>query len=140
MLGEWIADRWQPYGLEYPDWVSFLDTTILALIISILFVYLLYVFLFPRFWRTEKYEDVFKLSGPFKYSLVIIFVLQIIVDVVIFLSKIPDAFSIILISLEWSLVTGLVGILSIWILALIHSPAKIKYTPWGRRMLFRLFR
>ena len=101
---------------------------------------MLYLFLFPRFWRIEKYEDVFKLRGPFKYSLVIILVLQVIVDVVIFLGKIPDAFSIILISLKWSLITGLVGIFSIWILALIYSPAKIKFTPWGRRILFKLTR
>lgn len=137
MLGEWIADRWQPYEVDYLDWVSFLDTTILALIISILFVYMLYLFLFPRFWRIKGPEDVFKLGGPFKYSLVIIFVLQVTGDIVIFLAKVPDAFSIVRYASEWSLITGLVGIFSIWILALIHSPAKIKYTPWGRRMLFR---
>ena len=136
MLGEWIADRWQPYEVDWSDWVSFLDTTILALIISILFVYLLYLFLLPRFWRIEEYEDVFKLRGPFKWSLVVVFVVQVIVDIVVLVIKVPYAFfSTIQYSLEWSLITGLVGILSIWILALIHSPAKIKYTPWGRSII-----
>ena len=141
MLGEWIADNvWHPIEIDWEDWVNFLDTAVLALIVSILFVYILYLFLFPRFWRIRNYGDVFKLRGPFKYSLGIILTLQVVVDLVIFLAKIPDAFSIILYPLECSLITGLVGIFSVWTLALIHSPAKIKFTPWGRRIFFKMIR
>ena len=138
MLGEYIANIWQPIEIDWEDWVSFLDSTILALIISILVVYLLYLFLLPRFWRIKKPKDVFKLRGPFKSSLTVVFLLQVIVDALIFLVKNPDAFSIISYSLEWSLITGLVGMFVIWVLSLIHSPVKIKFAPWGRKTLFKL--
>jgi len=133
MLGELIAEIWWPEVAIFEEWVNFLQTTIHFLIISVGIVYILYLFLFPRLYRIYKYEDVYKLRGPFIYSLIIIPVLQIVGDSVIGLVTISEErFLAIQYVLNWSIITGILGVLLIWVLALIYSPAKLKYTPWFR--------
>lgn len=137
MFGEMIADYWQSYDVEWEGWAAFLNDTIVILIISVLISYGLYLFLFPRIWRIRKPSDVFKLREPFKLTLILVFVGQLVSVTVYGLAKFQgvamgDCF-------YWAFITGLLGILAIWILTLIKSPSKIKFAPWGRRRILHIF-
>lgn len=133
MLGQWIAEIWTPDVVITEEWINFLQATNYFLIISVALVYLFYLFLFPRVYRIIEYKDVFKLRRPFKLSLIIILVLQVVVDLIIGLVTISEGrFSALPSFLNWSIITGIFGVLFIWVLALIYSPPKLKYTPWCR--------
>lgn len=139
-LLEWIADTFKfptiP-GLDIERWVkSFLEPTTAYLLIIVIVVWLLFLFLFPKINKIKEPKDVFNLRWYFYVSLILIFFIQLIFTFIIGDRNIGR--SVLSYILAWSLITGISGVILFWLLTLVYSPPRLKYTPWGRRWIRRI--
>ncbi|MFQ5455810.1 MAG: hypothetical protein ACE5EA_06350 [Nitrospirota bacterium] len=136
---EWIAEKWFPTDvIDIDQWVtSFLEPVTWSLLMIAVLVYLLFLFLFPRN-KIKGHKDIFGLRGPFYLSLILIIGIQIILILIIGLGGIGDEeLSGICV---WAVITGILSALLFWIMAIIYSPPRLRYTPWLRYRVCSRFR
>lgn len=129
-IGEWLAENWTPGNVIFDQWASFVDISLVLLLLVVIAVFLFYRLSYYNSLKIRRWQDVFKLRHPWIKCLVAVPLMQVLLGLAssfVLLSNYSSAAF--LGTLTLVVLEGVVGLIGYWILSRFFYPARGKYFP-----------
>jgi hypothetical protein len=131
-IGQWIANKWLPSGVDLEQWANFIDISLLLMLVVVVVIFIWYTSSYHRSRKIYHPDDIFLQRKPWVNTLWCVFIihgaLAIIFGLFLISEKSPPSIVAIII---FAALEGGFGVLLYWFISLIfHLPARAKYVPY----------